>query len=112
MDRARASSDGRTAGGLAPGWRERFVDIGAIRLHLVEAGPADGPPVILLHGFPEYWWGWRKQIGPLAAAGLRVIAPDMRGYNRSDVPPGIEAYHVDEIGRASCSEGLSIRVKA
>lgn len=62
---------------------------------MVQAGPADGPPVILLHGFPEFWWGWRRQIAALAAAGHRVIAPDMRGYNNSDKPQSLEAYHID-----------------
>ena len=61
-------------------------------LHVVEAGPADGPAVILLHGFPEFWFGWRHQIGALAAAGYRVVVPAARGYNTSDKPGGIEAY--------------------
>ena len=58
-----------------------------VRLHAVAAGPADGPLVILLHGFPEFWYSWRKQIGPLAEAGFRVVAPDQRGYNLSSKPP-------------------------
>jgi epoxide hydrolase 4 len=66
-----------------------------VSLHGVEAGPCDGPPVILLHGFPEFWWGWRRQIYVLAAAGYRVIAPDLRGYNSSDKPQGLGAYHID-----------------
>src|SRR5258705_13828657 len=48
----------------------------AICLHAVAAGPEDGPVVVLLHGFPEFWYGWRKQMDPLAAAGFRVIVPD------------------------------------
>jgi pimeloyl-ACP methyl ester carboxylesterase len=63
----------------------------------VEAGPPGGPPVVLLHGFPELWYGWRRQIGPLAAAGHRVIAPDQRGYNTSDKPEGVAAYRVDTL---------------
>ena len=47
-----------------------------IGLHALTAGPADGPLVVLLHGFPEFAYGWRRQIGPLAAAGLRVVVPD------------------------------------
>ena len=47
-----------------------------MRLHYVEAG--DGPLIVLLHGFPEFWYGWRLQIAPLAAAGFRVVAPDLR----------------------------------
>lgn len=53
-------------------------------MHYVSAGPEDGPPVILLHGFPEFWYSWRFQIPALARAGYRVISPDQRGYNLSD----------------------------
>jgi pimeloyl-ACP methyl ester carboxylesterase len=63
---------------------DRYIETNGIRLHAVEAG--DGPPIILLHGFPEFWYGWRHQIGPLADAGFRVLAPDQRGYNLSDKP--------------------------
>jgi pimeloyl-ACP methyl ester carboxylesterase len=73
--------------------------VGDVVLHGREAGPADGPLVILLHGFPEFWWGWRRQIGPLAAAGLRVVVPDQRGYNFSDKPVGVGAYHLDRLAR-------------
>jgi len=61
-----------------------------VRLHHVEAG--SGPLVVLLHGFPEFWYGWRLQIAPLAAAGFRVVAPDLRGYNLSSKPEGLAAY--------------------
>lgn len=70
---------------------------GDISLHAVAAGPADGPVVILLHGFPEFWYGWRYQIGPLARAGLRVIVPDARGYNESSKPAGIGRYSLGEL---------------
>jgi pimeloyl-ACP methyl ester carboxylesterase len=63
---------------------------GGIRLHYVEAGV--GPLVVLLHGFPEFWYSWRHQIAPLAQAGYRVVAPDMRGYDLSDRPQGWRAY--------------------
>ncbi|HEV2146588.1 MAG TPA: alpha/beta fold hydrolase [Longimicrobiaceae bacterium] len=66
-----------------------------VRLHYVEAG--EGPLVLLLHGFPEFWYGWRHQIPALAAAGFRVVAPDMRGYNLSDKPEGVEAYRVERL---------------
>jgi pimeloyl-ACP methyl ester carboxylesterase len=57
--------------------REGYAEVGEdVRLHCVEAG--DGPLVVLLHGFPEFWFSWRLQIAPLAAAGFRVVAPDMR----------------------------------
>src|SRR5215212_5318692 len=72
-----------------------FIETNRVRLDVAEAGPADGPLVILLHGFPECWYGWRHQIAPLAAAGLRVVAPDQRGYNLSDKPAGIAAYRLD-----------------
>ncbi len=67
--------------------------VNGVRLHYVEAGA--GPLVLLLHGFPEFWYGWRHQIPALAAAGFRVIAPDMRGYNLSEKPPGITSYRAD-----------------
>lgn len=69
--------------------------VNGLRLHAVAAGPPDGPLVLLLHGFPEFWYGWRKQLGPLAEAGFRVVAPDQRGYNLSDKPPGVQAYRLD-----------------
>ena len=68
-----------------------------VHLHVAQTGPADGPPTILLHGFPEFWFGWRAQIAPLAAAGLRLVVPDQRGYNLSDKPEGIGAYHLDRL---------------
>jgi len=66
-------------------------------LHVAEAGPQDGTPVILLHGFPEFWYGWRYQIGALAEAGYRVVVPDQRGYDLSDKPKGIANYDVDKL---------------
>jgi len=83
--------------GSALNYEERFIETNGIRLHVVEAGPKSGPPVILLHGFPEFWYGWRKQIPALAEAGFRVIVPDQRGYNLSDKPKGVKAYRVDEL---------------
>lgn len=68
----------------------RIADLGDVRLHYVEAGR--GPLVVLLHGFPEFWYAWRRQIPALAAAGFRVVAPDMRGYGESSKPRGVEAY--------------------
>ena len=73
--------------------REGYADVGDVTLHYVEAG--EGPLVVLLHGFPEFWFGWRLQIEPLAAAGFRVVAPDTRGYNLSSKPEGFKAYGVD-----------------
>jgi len=70
---------------------------GEVRLHIVEAGPPAGRPVLLLHGFPEFWYGWRAQISPLADAGYRVIVPDQRGYNRSEKPREVEAYSIKHL---------------
>jgi pimeloyl-ACP methyl ester carboxylesterase len=63
---------------------------GGVRLHYVEAG--EGPLVVLLHGFPEFWYSWRHQIPALAQAGFHVVAPDMRGYDLSDKPQSWRAY--------------------
>jgi pimeloyl-ACP methyl ester carboxylesterase len=76
--------------GLPGDLREGYAEIGDQRLHYVEAG--EGPLVVLLHGFPEFWYGWRAQIAPLAAAGFRVVAPDTRGYNLSSRPHDVAAY--------------------
>jgi epoxide hydrolase 4 len=70
--------------------RDGYADLGEVRLHYVEAG--DGPLVVLLHGFPDFWYSWRFQIPALAAAGFRVIAPDMRGYNLSSRPSSVSSY--------------------
>ncbi len=81
----------------AAGWSATRRRVDGVALHAVAAGPEDGPLVLLLHGFPEFWWGWRRQIGPLAAAGFRVLAPDLRGYNLSDKPRRLEAYALDTL---------------
>ena len=56
-----------------------WVDREGVRLHVRAAGPEDGPLVVLLHGFPEFWYGWRRQVPALTAAGYRVVVPDQRG---------------------------------
>jgi len=66
-------------------WTHRDVSANGIRLHAVEAGT--GPLVVLLHGFPGFWWSWRHQLAALAAAGYRAVACDLRGYGASDKPP-------------------------
>lgn len=99
---------------MQSGLRFSFYQTNGITLHCAEAGPDDGHLVILLHGFPEFWYGWRLQIGALAAAGYRVLAPDQRGYNKSAKPKGIAAYDIevlaadviglmDTLGRRRCS---------
>ena len=67
------------------------------RLHYVSAGPPNGQPVILLHGFPDFWYGWRHQIPALAAAGLRVYGLDQRGYNTSEKPAAVSAYALSQL---------------
>ncbi len=68
-----------------------------ITLHLAEAGPVDGTPVVFLHGFPDCWISWRAQLPVLAEAGFRVIAPDLRGYGLSSRPPAIADYRIDAL---------------
>ena len=80
-------------------YQQTFIAANGINFHLTQAGPQDGPLVLLLHGFPEYWYGWRRQIQALAQAGYRVWAPDQRGYNLSDKPAGVGAYDLDELAR-------------
>lgn len=63
-----------------------------VQLFVVEAGPREGPLVLLLHGFPELWWTWHAQIAALARAGFHVLAPDLRGFHESDKPEPVEAY--------------------
>ena len=70
----------------------RFVEANGIRLHIAEQG--SGPLVILCHGFPEAWYSWRHQLPALAAAGFHAVAPDMRGYGRTDRPEAIEQYTI------------------
>jgi epoxide hydrolase 4 len=90
---ASGMAEQQAAGLLGSDVREGYAEIGAQRLHYVETG--DGPLIVLLHGFPEFWYGWREQIRPLAAAGFRVVAPDLRGYNLSSKPDGVAAYAGD-----------------
>src|SRR5215470_12125898 len=68
----------------------RMVEANGIHLHLAEQG--QGPLVVLCHGFPESWYSWRHQLAALSAAGFRAVAPDMRGYGRSDRPEAIDRY--------------------
>jgi pimeloyl-ACP methyl ester carboxylesterase len=66
-------------------WRHRFVAANGARFHVAELG--EGPVVVLLHGFPQFWWTWRHQLPILAEAGYRAVAMDLRGYGASDKPP-------------------------
>jgi epoxide hydrolase 4 len=74
-----------------------YFENSSVRLHAVAAGPNNGPVVVLLHGFPEFWYGWRRQIEPLANAAFRVIVPDQRGYNLSSKPSSVASYAIPEL---------------
>ncbi|MGC1679030.1 MAG: alpha/beta hydrolase [Candidatus Binataceae bacterium] len=72
--------------------QHKFTATNGIKMHYVEQGA--GPLIVLCHGWPESWYSWRHQIPALAAAGFRVVAPDQRGYGRTDRPEAIEAYNI------------------
>ncbi len=75
--------------------KESMVKTNGINLHITEAG--EGPLVLLLHGFPELGYSWRHQLAPLAEAGYRAVAPDQRGYGKSDRPAAVEDYHMFQL---------------
>jgi pimeloyl-ACP methyl ester carboxylesterase len=75
-----------------PGVTHETIHAGGIDVHLAAAGPADGAPVLLLHGFPELWFSWRHQLRALAAAGYRVLAPDLRGVGGTAAPANADTY--------------------
>lgn len=75
--------------------KEKYYLVNSIRLHAVEAGEQNDEIILFLHGFPEYWYGWRKQIKYFAEKGYRVVAPDQRGYHLSDKPADIRAYRLE-----------------
>lgn len=79
--------------------QHQYIQTNNVTLHVATAGEADAPLVILLHGFPEAWFGWEQHIAPLVAAGYRVWVPDQRGYNLSEKPKPIKAYTHDELAR-------------
>ncbi len=79
--------------------RECYIKTNGINLHVMEAGPKDGPMILFLHGFPEFWYAWRKQIEHFAQRGYLVVVPDQRGYNLSDKPQGIPSYKIDELAK-------------
>ena len=78
-------------------WTHGEVVANDVRLHYVEAGDPANPLVVLLHGFPEFWYAWRHQIPALADAGYHVVAPDLRGYNDSEKPHGVDAYRLTHL---------------
>ncbi|TDL32523.1 alpha/beta hydrolase [Jeotgalibacillus sp. S-D1] len=73
------------------------IKVNGVTLHTGTAGPEDGPLIVLLHGFPEFWYSWRHQIEPLVEKGYRVVVPDQRGYNLSDKPEEVSSYQLDEL---------------
>ncbi|MFB6242823.1 MAG: alpha/beta fold hydrolase, partial [Halobaculum sp.] len=75
----------------------RYRTVDGRQFHVVEAGPERGELVVMLHGFPEFWYGWRDQIAPVAEAGYRVVVPDQRGYNRSAKPDRVADYRIDQL---------------
>ncbi|PKL76143.1 MAG: alpha/beta hydrolase [Candidatus Melainabacteria bacterium HGW-Melainabacteria-1] len=75
------------------------IKVGEIQLNVLDSGPRDGLPLLFLHGFPDFHYGWRKQLAAFEERRYRVIAPDQRGYNLSDKPKGIAAYQLDTLGR-------------
>src|SRR4051794_731441 len=97
QDRAAGSADAVPVPSNPPPWTHRHAEVNGVRLHYVEAGQRGRPAVVLLHGFPEFWYSWRNQIPALAAAGFHVIAPDMRGYNTSGKPPRVRDYRVETL---------------
>ncbi|ERG97889.1 MAG: putative hydrolase or acyltransferases (alpha/beta hydrolase superfamily) [Haloquadratum sp. J07HQX50] len=72
--------------------KSSHIDANGTTLHVVEAGPPTGEVIVLLHGFPEFWYQWREYIEPLAAEGFRVLVPDQRGYHLSGKPSGLHSY--------------------
>jgi len=80
-----------------PDVESTYRDIGDVRLHVVAAGDPDAPLVVLLHGHPDFWYGWRDQIRSLVEADFRVVVPDQRGCNLSEAPDRIDAYRQSEL---------------
>jgi len=88
-----------TLSGIRSPLEFRFFHVNGVALHVVLAGPANGKPLVFLHGFPEFWFGWRHQIDHFVSFGYRVIIPDQRGYNLSEKPAGIASYSIDLLAR-------------
>src|SRR3954453_10900242 len=73
---------------------EGYADSGGVKIHYVTQGK--GPLLVLLHGFPDYWYTWRDQM-PALARQFQVVAVDLRGYNKSDQPEGVDNYALDKL---------------
>lgn len=76
-----------------------FRGVNGVNLHVVAAGDPEDPIIVLLHGFPEFWYQWRRYIPSFVDAGYRVLVPDQRGYNRSDKPTGVNSYRINELSQ-------------
>jgi pimeloyl-ACP methyl ester carboxylesterase len=79
-----------------PEIKHGYAQLDGIRLHYAECGTRNDDLVLLLHGFPEFWYSWRHQLQVLGRK-FHVVAPDMRGYNLSDKPPRVEAYRIEKL---------------
>jgi epoxide hydrolase 4 len=88
-----------TLSGIRSALESRVFHINGIALHVVLAGPANGKPLVFLHGFPEFWFAWRHQIDHFVSSGYRVIIPDQRGYNLSGKPEGIASYSIELLAK-------------
>ena len=84
---------------MSDNYTYKTIETNGISLHVVTAGDPSHEPIVLLHGFPEFWYGWHKQIDYLAQQGYYVIVPDQRGYNLSDKPKGVKNYHIDLLAK-------------
>ena len=82
-------------------WLHHYAVVNGMHFHYVEAG--SGPLVVLLHGFPEFYYSWRHQIPYLATAGFRVVAPDLRGYNETEKPAGVANYRLSLLVEDVCA---------
>jgi pimeloyl-ACP methyl ester carboxylesterase len=88
-----------TPSGIRSPLEFRVLHVNGLALHVALAGPASGKPLVFLHGFPEFWFGWRRQIDHFVSAGYRVIIPDQRGYNLSDKPAGVANYFIELLAK-------------
>jgi epoxide hydrolase 4 len=84
------------ASSLLPGAEEGFVDSGDIKIHYVSLGKKEDPLLVMVHGFPDFWYSWRAQM-PVLAKHFHVVAIDQRGYNLSGQPEGVENYKTDKL---------------
>src|SRR5579885_3284304 len=84
------------ASDLLPGAEEGFVDSGGVKIHYVGLGKRDGPLVVMIHGFPDFWYSWRVQM-PALAKRFHVVAIDQRGYNLSGQPEGVDNYKTEKL---------------